>query len=91
MGRRERGLSLGKKVLVAFLSLSLSFPWPSLLQANTPEYIAVLELHQRGTKADHTRKMTDRFREELSRYRNLKVLSRDDSKNILEYKKSAIF
>jgi hypothetical protein len=92
---RDRGQDspLLQRILAAVLIHVIIFQIPLLpltVSAKEPEYIAVLELHKRGTRPDKTRRMTDRFREELSRYRNLKVLSRTESKAILDYHKSAI-
>ncbi len=55
-----------------------------------PQHIAVLELHRSDVSSRKTRKMTDKFREELSRYAHLKVLSRAESKALLDYQKDAI-
>ncbi len=90
MGNREVRQTRVRKLLSILLSAAMILQVPATVAANEPEYIAVVELHQRGTRPDYTRKITDRFREELSRYRHLKILSREESKAILDYKKSAV-
>lgn len=89
MGTRERHCPLTKILSVALIAAIL-VQLPISVSAREPDHIAVLELHHRRARPDHTRKMTDRFREELSRYSNLKVLTRTETKAIFNYHKSVI-
>jgi len=82
----------GRLTATVLLIALLVTPYPNVVRAGYqgPSQIAVLELHRRGTPSEYTRKTTDRFREELTRYDNLTVLSRDECQEILKYHRLSI-